>query len=183
MLHRARPRASVLRHARGDIGATSVETLLVTVSGLTFGAALCFLAVRGKAKFDAFVAGRPAPPFLPEVTIPWGTIGIAAGAIACGVAITVVVLAQRAVSRERQAERRRRVVLEARHDRVLEDLGAHLVEDPAGRALDELELLEALTEAQGARIGDDDHHYRTALRTLEAQWKATAADRAPTHTA
>lgn len=97
--------------------------------------------------------------------------------------ITVAVLASRAVSRERQAERRRRAMLEARHDRVLEDLGARLVEDPAGRRQDERELLEALTEAQDARTGDDDHHYRTAIRTLEAQWKATVADRTPTHTA
>ncbi|EPH46906.1 hypothetical protein STRAU_0072 [Streptomyces aurantiacus JA 4570] len=174
----------MLPHARDDAGTASVETLLLTVSGLTFGAVLCFLAIRGKAKFDAFVAGRPAPPFLPEVTIPWGTIGIAAGAIACGAMITVFVLASRAVSRECQAERCSRAVLEARHARVLEDLGAHIVEDPAGRrSLGELELLEALTEAQDARIGDDDHYYRAAVRTLEAQWKATAADRTPAHTA
>ncbi|MGV9248745.1 hypothetical protein [Streptomyces sp. NPDC003710] len=128
------------------------------------------------------MADRPAPPFLPEVTIPWETIGIAAGAIACGAMITVVVLASRAVSRERQAERGRRAVLEARHHRVLEDLGARIVDDPASHLLDDRELLE-VTEAQGARIGDDDHQYRAAIRTLQAQWKVTTTDPTATCTA
>jgi hypothetical protein len=182
MLHRAPPRAPVLRHARGDAGTTSIETLLLTAFGLTFGAAVCFLAIRLKARFDAFVAGPPAPPFLPEVTIPWETTGIAAGGIACGAVISVVVLAPRAVSGERQAERRRRAALEVRHDRVPEDLGARLVEGPAGYLLDEPELLEALTK-EDTRIGEDDDRYRAAIRALQAQWKATTADRTPTRTA
>ncbi|MFF4489548.1 hypothetical protein ACFY0F_24120 [Streptomyces sp. NPDC001544] len=149
-LHAA-PRAAVLRHARGDAGSTPIEFLFLSTAGIVCGAAVCFVAIRAKAKFDAFVAGRPAPPLFPDFTIPWATIGLAAGAVALGVLITVAVVARRAVSRAR-----------------------HL--------LDELELLEALTAAQEARTGDDDH-YRAALRTLEAQWKATTADLTATRTA
>lgn len=182
MLHRARPRAAVLRHARGDAGSTPIEFLFLATAGIVCGAAIYFVAIRAKAKFDAFVAGRPAPPLLPDFTIPWATIGFAAGAVALGALITVVVVAVRAVSQARQAERRRRAALETRHDRVLEDLGARLVVDLAHRLLDELELVEALTAAQDARTGDDDH-YRAAVRTLEAQWKSATADLTPTRTA
>jgi hypothetical protein len=94
----------------------------------------------------------------------------------------LVVVARRAVSQARQAERLRRE-LEERHDRVLEDLGARLVVDLAHHLLGELELLEALTAAQDTRTGDDDHRYRAAVRTLEAQWKATTADLTTTRTA
>ncbi|MEU8812568.1 hypothetical protein ACN6K5_001578 [Streptomyces violaceoruber] len=182
MLHRARPRAALLRHARGDAGSTPIEFLFLATAGIVCAAAVSFVAIRAKAKFDAFVAGRPAPPLLPDFTIPWAAIGLAAGAVALGALITVVVAARRAVSRARQVARRRRATLETRHDRVLEDLGARLVVDLAHHLLDEPELLEALTAAQDARTRDDDH-YRAALRTLEAQWKATTADLTATRTA
>lgn len=182
MLHHARPRAAALRPARGDAGSTPIQSLFLATAGIVCGAAVCFVAIRAKAKFDAFVAGRPAPPLLPDFTIPWATIGLTAGAAVLGALIAVVVAARRAVSRARQAARRRRAALETRHDRVLEDLGSRLVGDLAHHLLDELELLEALTAAQDARSGDDDH-YRAALRTLEAQWKATTADLTATRTA
>jgi hypothetical protein len=67
MLHRLRSRAAVLRHARGDACSTQIEFL--ATFGLVCGAAVCFVAVRAKAKFDAFVAGRPSPPLLPEVAV------------------------------------------------------------------------------------------------------------------
>jgi hypothetical protein len=181
MLHWARPRAAVLRHARGDVGSTPIESLILATAGIVCGAAICFVVIRAKVKFDAFIAGRPAPPLLPDFAIPWATIGLAAGTVALGALITVVVVAMRAVSQARQAERRRRAALETRH-RVLEDLGAHLFVDLAHHLLDKLELLEALTVAQEARTGDDDR-YRAAVRTLEAQWKATTADLTPTRTA
>lgn len=120
---------------------------------------------------------------MPDVTIPWATIGLAAGTVALGALTTLAVVAWRAVSQTRQAERRRRAALEERHDRVLEELGARLAGDLAHHLLDELELLEALTAAQDARTGDDDHRYRAALRSLEVHWKAATADLTPTRTA
>lgn len=176
MLHRARPRAAVLRHTRGDAGFTQLEFLFFATAGIVCGAAICFVVIRAKAKFDAFVAGRPTPPLLPDVTIPWATIGLAAGAVALGALITLAVVARRANSQARQDERRRRTALEAHHDRVLEDLGARLAGDLAHHLLDELELLEALTAAQDTRTGAAEHCYRAAVRTLESQWKAATAD-------
>ncbi|MFJ3310340.1 hypothetical protein ACIPSA_46605 [Streptomyces sp. NPDC086549] len=67
--------------------------------------------------------------------------------------------------------------------RVLEDLGARLVDEPACRFLDEPPLFEALQEeSQDARTGTAQDRCRAVVRTLEAQWRSIAAD-TPTPTA
>ncbi|MFJ2008387.1 hypothetical protein [Streptomyces chartreusis] len=101
MLHRARPRAAVLRHLRGDAGSNPIEFLFLATGGIVCGSAV-FVAIRAKAQFDAFVARHPTPPLLPDFTIPWATIGFVAGAVALGALITLAVVAQRAVSQARQ---------------------------------------------------------------------------------
>ncbi|MEU6071361.1 hypothetical protein ABZ864_44725 [Streptomyces sp. NPDC047082] len=63
----------------------------------------------------------------------------------------------------------------ARHDRGREDLGARLVDHPAGgRLLDGPVLLGALQEAQDARTATAQDRYRAAVRTFETRWRVTA---------
>ncbi|MGW1170594.1 hypothetical protein [Streptomyces sp. NPDC002550] len=72
--------------------------------------------------------------------------------------------------------RRCRAAIEALHnDRDLEDLGACLVDAIACRFLDEPVVLEGLQKVQDARTGTARDRYRAAVRTLEAQWRVTAA--------
>jgi hypothetical protein len=149
---------------------------LIRVTVPVIGAVAGFvLVVRLKVSLDAFAAGRPVPPLLPEVTVPWKAVGVAAGTLLLTVMTALLVLSCRIVSQARQDDQRRRAALEARHDRVLEDLGARLADDPACPFLDEPVLFEALQEAQDARTGTAQDRYRAAVRTLDTQWRATAA--------
>ncbi|MEU6381680.1 hypothetical protein [Streptomyces sp. NPDC046909] len=173
MLHRLKPRSLALHRPRGDVGSTLIEVPLRAAAWLLGGLGVCFVVLRVKAKFDAFVAGRPAPPLLPEVTIAWGTVGLALGGLALATVAVLIVLAWRSVAGERQAEQRRRTAFERRHDRVLEELGCHLVDDPHRSLLDEPALIEALARAQDARNSSDDHRYLDAVRALQAQWTQT----------
>jgi hypothetical protein len=152
-----------------------IESLIRVTVPVTCVVAGFVLVVCLKASLDAFAAGRPVPPLLPEVTVPWKTVGVAAGVLLLTVVTALLVVSCRIVSQARQDDRRRRAALEARHDRVLEDLGARLIHDPACRFLDEPVLFEVLQEAQDARTGIAEDRYRAAVRTLETQWRATAA--------
>lgn len=62
-----------------------------------------------------------------------------------------------------------------RHDRGREDLGARLVDHPAGgRLLDGPVLLEALQEARDTRTGTAQDRCRAAVRSFETPWRVTA---------
>ncbi|MFC7261471.1 hypothetical protein [Streptomyces lutosisoli] len=95
MLHRPRARAGVLRHARGDAGYTPIESLIRATLSITAGA-MGFVAVaRLKTQIDALEAGRPAPALLPEATIPWAAVAIAAGAFLLAAVIALAAVAWR----------------------------------------------------------------------------------------
>ena len=82
MSQRGPVRATVLHPPGADTGSSSISTLLGAQAALIGAGALCYFALRAKLRFDTWTAGRPTPPWLPEVTVPWATVGLVASALA-----------------------------------------------------------------------------------------------------
>ncbi|MGW3930385.1 hypothetical protein ACWECC_20120 [Streptomyces microflavus] len=133
-----------------------------------------------------------------SVSLPWRAIGLVAGGLVVAVVMGVVLAVSVRASRRRQARRRRaqqaeRAVQEridsvvTRHDAVLEEFGAHLVdflsalECPAlnDPSIGETERFDrARIDADDARItvrhGQDEHlvaAYHEAVAELEVSWR------------
>jgi hypothetical protein len=75
MLHRAPPRAAVLRRARQDVGPVPIESPIHVTAAVIGVVAGFILAVRVKAGLEAFAAGSPVPPLLPKAAYPGQPVG------------------------------------------------------------------------------------------------------------